>query len=168
MKSSKFSVNDEIKANRVVVISSNGAKLGEFLKKDAIQLAEKEGLDLVQVDDSDKPVCRIMDYGKFLYEQKKKAKQNSSHSIKVKEIQIGFQTDEDYINIKANQARKFLEKGDKVKLTISFMARQIQHLKLIRQKCIAFHEGLADIADIESPPKVGDKNINMILVPKKK
>lgn len=167
MEQKKFLTNEEIKAKRVLVIDNDGNKLGEFLREDALRLSEEQGLDLVMVDDNEKPVCRIMDFGKFLYEQKKKAKKSSSHTIEVKEIQFGFQTEENYVNIKSNQARKFLERGDKVKVVIKFVGREASHLNMIRQKCMAFYEGLSDIADIESQPKLGDRQINMILALKK-
>ncbi len=167
MKLNKLSINREIQASRVVVIGSDGAKLGEFLKEDAVKLAEKENLDLVMVSEGDKPICRIMDYGKFLYDQKKKAKQNSSHNIETKEIKLGYQTEEDHINIKTNQARKFLERGDKVKVTVQFVGREIAHLDLIRKKCLGVYDALKDIADMESPPKMSGRQMNMILVAKK-
>lgn len=167
MKSNKLPINREIPATRVVLIGVDGAKLGEFLKEDAVRLAEKEDLDLVMVSEGDKPVCRIMDYGKFLYEQKKRAKQNTSHNIETKEIKLGFNTEQDYINIKTNQARKFLERGDKVKVTIQFVGREISHLDLIRKKCLSVYEALKDIADMEAPPKLNGRQINMILVARK-
>lgn len=167
MKINKLSINREIPANRVVLIGVDGTKLGEFLKEDAVRLAEKENLDLVMVSDGDKPTCRIMDYGKFLYEQKKRAKQNTSHNIETKEIKLGFNTEQDYINIKTNQARKFLERGDKVKVTIQFVGREVSHLDLIRKKCLSVYETLKDVAEMEAPPKVNGRQINMILVARK-
>lgn len=167
MKSNKLPINREIQASRMVVIDVDGTKLGEFLKEDAVRLAEKVDLDLVMVSEGDKPVCRIMDYGKFLYEQKKKAKQNSSHSIETKEIKLGYQTEQNYIDIKTAQARKFLERGDKVKVTIQFVGREIAHTDLIRKKCLGVYDALKDIADVESPPKMAGRQMNMILVAKK-
>lgn len=164
--SHSYFVNENIKAARVIVISNDGARLGEFLKADAIHLAEDRDLDLVLVSEGEKPVCRIMDFGKFLYEQKKKEKQNKSHKVDVKEIKFGFQTEEDYIRIKANQARKFLEDGDKVKVSIKFVGREAQHMKLIFQKCYEFYKGLEDIAEFESKPKAGDQTVHMILAKK--
>jgi translation initiation factor IF-3 len=167
LDSKKFVVNEEIKAKRVVVIDDNGDKLGEFLKEDAISLAYAKEMDLVVVSEDEKPICRVMDFGKFLYDQKKKAKKNTSHSIETKEIQFGFQTEQGYIDIKSAQARKFLERGDKVKLTIKFSGRESSHLNLIYKKCMNFFHSLEDVAEIESQPKVGDRQINMILALKK-
>ncbi len=157
-------VNGEIQANRVIVIGSTGSRLGEFLKFDAIKLAENEGLDLVQVDDSDRPTCRIMDHKKFLYEQKKKIKK--SHAIDTKEIRLGFQTGEDIINLRIDQARKFLSKGNKVKVSIKFVGRESSHMSLIKQRCIDFYQKLADVAELEMPPKVGGSFMSMLLAKK--
>ena len=150
-----------------MVIGADGVKLGEFLKEDAVKLAEKENLDLVMVSEGDKPVCRIMDYGKHLYELKKRAKQNTSHTIETKEIKLGYQTDDNYVQIKTNQARKFLERGDKVKVTIQFVGREIAHLDLIRKKCMSVYDALKDIAEMESPPKMSGRQVNMVLVARK-
>jgi translation initiation factor IF-3 len=160
--------NHDIKIPRVIVINSQGEKLGEFLIKDAIKIAENDGLDLVLVGSGDKPVCKIMDLGKFLYEQKKqeKLKKTNSKTVDVKEIKFGLQTEQGYIDLKSNQARKFLERGDKVKVTINFRGRESSHINIMREKCIDFFKSLEDIAQVESPPKVGGDNVNMILIKK--
>lgn len=171
MEPKKFLANDEIKARRVIVIDVKGEKLGEFLRNDALKLAEERDLDLVQVEESEKPVCRLMDYGKFLYDQKKKAKKNAANSaqqaVELKEIQLSFQTEQDYINIKSQQARKFLSRGDRVKLVIKFSGRESAHMNLIYGKCRSFFDSLSDISDIESPPRIGERQVHMILCPKK-
>lgn len=167
VKEPKFSVNEDIKAQRVIVIGFDGSKKGEFLKSDAIKLAESEGLDLVLVGDGEKPICKIMDFGKYLYDQKKKLKANVSHSVETKEIRFGLQTDEGYLDIKANQARGFLNKGDKVKVAVKFRGREIAHLDIIRNKCLAFFDKLQDIAEMEQPPKITGNNVSMMLVVKK-
>jgi len=167
LSSDKLQINKDIRAHRVLVIDQDGEKRGEFLKADAIKLAEDEGLDLVMVADGHKPVCKIMDYGKHLYEQKKKAKQNSSTKVKLKEIKIKYNTDDNYISVKANQARGFLKDGHQVKITVRFWGRQRAHVDIVRDKCQAFAKSLSDAADVQTTPRLAGNNVYMILVPKK-
>lgn len=167
MKSDKLLINRDIKANRVVLIGKDGERLGEFLRDDAIKLAQDDGLDLVMVDSSDKPICKVMDYGKHVYDQKKKDKQSSSPTVKTKEIKISYNTDDNYIDIKSNQAKKFLESGNRVKITVKFWGRQKAHTDIIRDKCMTFAKNLVDVADVMSEPKLAGNNIFMILAPKK-
>lgn len=167
MKSDRIPANREIKSHRVVLIGSNGSKLGEFLRDDAIAMAEAEGLDLVLVNDAEKPICKIMDLGKYLYEQKKKQKKNASNSFDVKEIKLNFTAEQNYVDLKTKQARNFLEKGDKVKVTVQFKGREGTHLELVKRKIFLIFKDLEDIAEMESPPKFGDRQICMTLAFKK-
>mgnify|MGYP003452749234 CR=1 len=165
----KFLSNQDIKATRVVVIDSNGQKLGEFLRKDALQLAEEANLDLVQVSDGERPTCKIIDLGKMLYEHRKKSKLNISKvkTNKLKEIQFGIQTDDNYMDIKAKQAKEWLNEGNRVKVSIQIKGREINHLKLFEEKSLAFHSKLADVSDMEVRPKLAGNKVEMILTTKK-
>lgn len=160
--------NYDIVAKRVVVVDEDGNKLGEFLRLDAINLAEEKGLDLIQVGGpTDLPYCKLMDYGKLLYEKKKKLKTNNSATIKVKEIRLGFNTDSHDLEIRENQARKFISNGDKVKVVVKFGGRESQHINLIKQKCLDFAKRLSDVAQIEEQLSFGQKQVYLTLSEKR-
>jgi translation initiation factor IF-3 len=137
------------------------------MRDDAIQRAKEEGLDLVLVGGGNPPTCKIMDYGRHLYQQKKRAKKNSSHSIKTKEIKIGFQSDDNYVGIKTSQARNFLEKGNRVKVTIKFRGREGAHIDMMVDKCKNIYSDLSDVSEMEAAPTRSGRNVTMMLVPKK-
>lgn len=165
----KLLVNDQIRFSRVMVIDHEGRKLGEFLKQDAISLAETEGLDLVLVDDNpEKPICKLMDFDKFVYHQKKKEKENKSSSaaVKMKEIEFKLQTDQGYIDIKTKQAQKFLANGNKVKFGTTLKGREAAHANIVFDRCMSIYESLIDYCDIEFGPKMMGKEMSMILTPK--
>jgi translation initiation factor IF-3 len=166
--SSEFLTNRAIKAGRILLIDHEGNKRGEFFRDDAIKLAEESSLDLVAVGGSSAlPVCKIMDYGKYQYAQKKRAKQNVSHAVKVKEIKIGFLADQDYVDLKTRQARKFLEEGNRVKLSIKFKGRESAHINLIREKCMGICNTLSDVADTDTNPRQYGRQMTVLLMPKK-
>lgn len=167
MKSEGLPINDDIRASRIILIDQEGNMRGEFFKPDALKLAEQEGLDLVMVGDGPKPTCKIMDYGKYIYAQKKKAKSNHSQVIKNKEIKFNFQTDESYVEIKTKQAKGFLEDGNRVKFSIKFLGRQAHHMHLMLDRCEKIFTDLQEIAELESPPRNMGDHILMILAPKK-
>lgn len=167
MKSEGLPINEEIRAHRVVVIDQEGNLKGEYLRLDALKLAEEEGLDLVMVGDGQKPTCRIMDYGKWIYSQKKKTKNNSAPTIKNKEIKFNFQTDDNYVKIKTKQARDFLQDGNRVKFSIKFLGRQSHHMSLMMERCHKIYTELQDVGEVESPPKNMGDHILMIIGPKR-
>lgn len=167
MKSEGLPINEDIRAHRIVLIDQEGNLKGEFLKLDALKLAEQEGLDLVMVGEGQKPTCRLMDYGKYLYAQKKKSKNNTSTTIKNKEIKFNFQTDDDYVEIKTKQARGFLEDGNRVKFSIKFLGRQAHHARLMFERMGKIFTELQDIAEMESEPRNMGDHIMMIVTPKK-
>lgn len=168
MKSDKLAVNREIKSHRVILVDSEGNKKGEFLRNDAIRLAEDEGLDLVALGGTpERPVCRIMDYGKFIYSQKKKFKNNVSAQTKMKEIKIGFVSDDNYVSIKTKQAEKFLKSGNKVKVTVRFKGRESAHIGMIIEKCLGVYSTLEKIANMDSEPKRSGRQVCMVLSPRK-
>lgn len=167
MKSEGLPINEDIRANRIVLIDQEGNLKGEFLRLDALKLAEQEGLDLVMVGDGQKPTCRLMDYGKYLYAQKKKSKNNTTPTIKNKEIKFNFQTDDSYVEIKTKQARGFLEDGNRVKFSIKFLGRQAHHMNLMMDRCKKIFHDLEDVAEVEDPPRNMGDHIFMILGPKR-
>lgn len=150
------------------MISKDGKQLGIMSPKEGLKLAEESGLDLVTVaPQANPPVCRIMDYGKFKYEQNKKEKEakKKQKTINVKEVKLRPNIEEHDFNTKLNNAKKFLQKGDKVKVTIMFRGREITHPELGRELCDKLAEGVQDVGKIEKKPKVEGKNMIMVLVP---
>lgn len=162
--------NDLIRAREVRVIGADGAQLGILLRQDALNMAREAGLDLVEVAaNSEPPVCRIMDYGKFKYEQQKKkadAKKRQS-VIQIKEIKVRPKTDDHDYDTKLRHIRRFLEDGDRCKVTVFFRGREIVH----KDRGVAMLErmvqDLADIAKVEQEPRSEGRTLQMLLVPKK-
>jgi translation initiation factor IF-3 len=135
---------------------------------DAIQRAQERGLDLVEVaPNANPPVCRIMDYGKYKYELKKKAaaSKQKAHAAVLKEVKLRPRTDEHDLDFKLKNARQFLIEGDKVKVTLMFRGREIVHTELGRKQLDRVKELLADIAAVENPPRMEGRFLSMILVP---
>ena len=166
MNTDDIRVNDEIRARRVTVVTADGVKLGEYLIGDALRMAEDEGLDLVEVSsDSEKSICKIMDFSKWAYQQKKRQKQNSSDTIQVKEIHLSAAIDEHDINVKVKKAREFLERGDKVKFFLKFKGRETAHIRLGFEKINSIYDKLKDVGTIESEPKMaGAAMLSMTLM----
>ncbi|WP_459554540.1 translation initiation factor IF-3 [Lacunimicrobium album] len=162
-------INDQIRVTPVRVVNQNGEMLGVIPTREAITVAVESGLDLVEVAPNVRPpVCRIMDYGKFKYEQKKKtAKNTKQHQIQIKEIRLRPKTGEHDIDFKTKRARDFLEGKDKVKLHIMFKGRENAHHDLGRDILNAIIQQLEDIAKIEKAPSMeGGKSMTAILTPK--
>ena len=133
--------------------------------EDAIVIARESGLDLVEVAATSRPpVCRIMDYGKFKYEQKKKNASKKSHSATLKEVKLRPGTDQHDLNFKLNNARKFLMEGDKVKVTVMFRGREMVHTYRGREQLQAVRDQLGPIAKMESSPRMEGRFMSMILV----
>lgn len=156
----------------MMVIGPNGEQLGVKSKQDALTLASYAGFDLVLMSDSSNPpVCKIMDYNKFRYEKKKKTKEQQKKQretmIDIKEYRLSVTIDVHDFDTRVRNARKSLEKGDKVKASIRFKGRQITHLELGRDVLIKFYNELSDIADIELQPKLDGKTMFMQITPKK-
>jgi len=158
-------VNERIRVREVRVIGADGEQLGVMTPEDALVLARESGLDLVEVAaNSRPPVCRIMDYGKFKYEQKKKSASKKSHSATLKEVKLRPGTDQHDLNFKLNNARKFLMEGDKVKVTVMFRGREMVHTYRGREQLNAVLEQLGPIAKLESSPRMEGRFMSMILV----
>ncbi|MDP7034891.1 MAG: translation initiation factor IF-3 [Planctomycetota bacterium] len=163
-----FRVNDRIRAREVLVIDDEGVKLGAIKTPEALNIADEKGLDLVEVaPNANPPVCRLMDYGKFKYDQKKKERQSrdKQHTVEVKEIRLRPKTDKHDIDVKVRKTRRFLESGDKVILTCFFRGRENIHPE--RGELVLNHmmEQLEDLAKIESPARHQGNRMSMTLAP---
>ena len=163
-------MNGEIRDREIRVISETGEMLGVMSPREAMRLAEEADLDLVKISpNAVPPVCKIMDYGKFKFEQAKKEKENRRNQkvVEIKEVQLSMTIDVGDLNVKAKQATKFLGEGNKVKVSIRLRGRQMAHANLGRDVINNFFEGLKEIAVIEKPINMEGRNIIMILAPKK-
>ncbi len=164
-------MNGEIRDREIRVISSTGEMLGVMTPQEALRLAEEENLDLVKISpNAVPPVCKIMDWGKFKFEQAKKEKENRRNQkvVELKEVQLSMTIDVGDLNVKAKQARKFLDAGNKVKVSIRLRGRQMAHSSLAKDVMARFAEGLSDVGVIEKPMNMEGRNIIMILAPAKK
>ncbi|MBW6485034.1 MAG: translation initiation factor IF-3 [Syntrophobacterales bacterium] len=165
-----LSINREIKAASVRVIDDGGKQLGVLLLNEALAEAAKSGLDLVEVSPTaDPPVCRIMDYGKFRYQQSKKVQvaKKSQTVIQVKEIRLRPKTEEHDRDVKIKHIKRFLEEHDKVKVTVMFRGREIAYTDIGRGLMESIKEALADDCVIDQQPKLEGRNMVMILSPRK-
>lgn len=163
-------INEEIRVREIRLIGSEGEQLGVMNPRDALRIAEEKGLDLVEVAPVAKPpVCRIMDYGKFKYEQNKKEREAKKNQkiITIKEVKLRPNIEDHDFHTKVRNAAKFLGEGDKVKVTIMFRGREITHAENGRELCERVAKEVANIAKVEKEPKVEGRNMTMMLVPLK-
>jgi len=164
----KYRVNRDIRATEVRLIGEDGEQLGVCSVPEALRLAEERDLDLVEVAPAARPpVCRLMDYGKFIYERTKKERQSrkSSRSGEMKEIRMHPKTGDHDMNFKIKQMRKFLQSGAKVKVRIRFRGREVTHRELGSQLLMRIAEETKDIATVEQYPKMEGRSLLMILAP---
>ncbi|MEZ0536175.1 translation initiation factor IF-3 [Caldicellulosiruptoraceae bacterium PP1] len=162
-------INEQIKDKEVRVIDENGAQLGIMNIKDALKAAEERKLDLVKIaPQAVPPVCKIMDYGKYKFELSKKEKEarKNQRIINVKEIRLTTTIEDHDFNVKAKNAIKFLQDGDKVKVTIRFRGREVQHAELGEELLEKFAKLIENHGTIEKKPKLEGKNMSMIIIPK--
>ncbi|MDH5433221.1 MAG: translation initiation factor IF-3 [Gammaproteobacteria bacterium] len=170
-KEQRANINEEITAQTVRLIGSSGEAIGVVSIAEAIQTAEAESLDLVEISpNAEPPVCKIMNYGKFIFEQKKakaaaKKKQTIVH---VKEIKFRPGTDIGDYNVKVRKLQEFLEDGDKTKVTVRFRGREMAHRDLGMELLKRVELDLAEVSDVESHPKLEGRQMMMVLAPKKK
>jgi translation initiation factor IF-3 len=167
--SKSVNVNNEIRAANVRVIGEGGVQLGILPIAQALALAKGEGLDLVEVAPQlDPPVCRIMDYGKYRYQQTKKVHEAKKRRtiIQVKEVKIRPKTEEHDYQFKLKNIRKFLEKKNKTKISLMFRGREIQYQEAAKKILNRITEETKDLAIIEQEPKLEGRNMTMILGPK--
>ena len=163
-------INEQIRDKEVRLIGKDGEQLGVMSAREALQRAAEAELDLVKIAPMAKPpVCRIIDYGKFRYEQARKDKEAKKKQkvIEVKEVRLSPNIDTNDLNTKMSAARKFLEKGDKVKVTLRFRGREMAHMSKSRYILDDFAENLADIAVIDKPSKVEGRSMVMFLTAKR-
>lgn len=165
-------INEQIRVQEMMVIGPNGEQLGIKTKQDALTLARYAGFDLVLMNESaNPPVCKIMDYNRFKYEKKKKAKEAMKKQreaiVDVKEFRLSTTIDVHDFDTRVKNARKNLEKGAKIKASIRFKGRQISHPELAKDVLIRFSEELNEIAEIEQMPKMEGRTMFMLLTPKK-
>ena len=164
-------VNGEIRDREVRLISETGEMLGVMSARDAQLRADEAGLDLVKISpNAVPPVCKIMDYGKFKFEQAKKERENRRNQkiVELKEVQLSMTIDVGDLNVKAKQATKFLEQGNKVKVTIRLRGRQMAHANLAKDVIMNFYEGLKELCTVEKPLNMEGRNLILILAPVKK
>ncbi|MSS62720.1 translation initiation factor IF-3 [Velocimicrobium porci] len=159
-------INEQIRDREVRVIGEDGEQLGVMSSRDAMKLAREAELDLVKIAPTAKPpVCKIIDYGKYKYEQTRKEKEakKKQKTTDVKEIRLSPNIDVNDLNTKANQARKFLTKGDKVKVALRFRGREMAHMGMSKQILDDFYSKLEDVAVIEKPAKLEGRSMIMFL-----
>ncbi len=163
-------INERIRFPEIRVIDSDGSQLGIITPAEALRVAEEKELDLVLVSETaSPPVCRIMDYGKYKLEQEKKAREakKKQHTADIKEVKMRYKIDEHDYNVRVNQAQRFLKAGDKVKATITFRGREIQHSNLAEELLARMAKDLQDVAEVQQAPKKEGRNMMMMLSPKK-
>lgn len=165
-------INEQIRAKEVMVIGPNGEQLGVKPIKDALTLANYAGFDLVLMSpNANPPVCKIMDYNKFKYENKKKAKENlkkqRESNLEMKEYRLSVTIDVHDFNTRVKNSSKYLEKGHKVKVSIRFKGREMAHPELGKDVLLRFAEAVEGVAVIEQKPVMEGRFMTMLLAPKK-
>ncbi len=163
-------INGQIRDREVRVIGTDGQQLGVMSSREALRLAEEAELDLIKIaPKAQPPVCKIMDYGKFRYEQQKKEKEakKKQHVVETKEIRLSPNVEINDLRTKANNARKFIEKGDKVKVTLRFRGREMAHISSNARVLDDFAQMLEDVASIVKAPKLEGRNMTMFLEKKR-
>ena len=162
--------NEQIRFPQIRVIDSDGSQLGVITPREALTIAREKDLDLVLVSETAKPpVCKIMDYGKYKYERDKKLKEakKKQHNADVKEVKMRYKIEEHDYNVRVKNAQRFLKSGDKVKATVSFRGREIQHSNLAIQLLKRMAADLDEFAEVQQAPKREGRNMMMMLAPKK-
>ena len=163
-------INEQIRDREVRVIGETGEQLGIMSSMEARRLAEEAGLDLVKISPNAKPpVCKIIDYGKFKYEKARKEKdaKKKQHIVEIKEIRMSPNIDENDMNTKISAAKKFLTKGDRVKVTLRFRGREMAHMQQSAHILTDFADALTDCAVVDKAPKVEGRSLTMFLAAKK-
>lgn len=165
-------INEQIRAKEVMVIGPNGEQLGIKSLKDAITLSTYAGFDLVLINpNGNPPVCKVMDYNKFKYENKKRQKENikkqRESNLEMKEYRLSVTIDVHDFDTRVKNSSKYLEKGHRVKASIRFKGREMAHTELGRDVLLKFAEALSNVSVIEQKPVLDGRNMTMILMPKK-
>jgi translation initiation factor IF-3 len=163
-------INEQIRDREVRLIGPDGEQVGIVSAREAQKIADEAGLDLVKIAPNAKPpVCKVIDYGKYRYElaRKEKDAKKKQKTIELKEIRLSPNIDKNDLNTKMNAARKFLTKGNKVKITLRFRGREMAHMNSSKHILDDFAEQLSDIATVEKAPKIEGRSIGMVLAEKK-
>lgn len=165
-------LNEQIRAKEVMVIGPNGEQLGVKPIKDALTLSSYAGFDLVLINpNGNPPVCKIMDYNKFKYENKKRQKENlkkqRENNLEIKEYRLSITIDVHDFNTRLNNSSKYLEKGHKIKVSIRFKGREMAHQELGKNVLLRFADALNEISVIEQKPTLDGRVMTMVLAPKK-
>ena len=163
-------INEQIRDREVRLIGEDGEQLGIMSAREAMKIAMEAELDLVKIAPTAKPpVCKIIDYGKYKYEQTRKEKEakKKQRTVEIKEVRLSPNIDTNDLNTKVNNAKKFISKGNKVKVTLRFRGREMAHVQQSRHILDDFAEMLSDIAVVEKAPKLEGRNMSMVLAEKR-
>ena len=163
-------LNEEIRDKEIRLIGADGAQLGIMSAAEANEMAEEQGLDLVKISpNATPPVCKIMDYSKFCYDQKKREKDAKKNQkvVEIKEIRMSPSIDTNDFNTKAKNAMKFLKEGNRVKVSVRFRGREMAHTNLGEKLLIEFAEACSELSTMEKNPKLEGRFMGMFLAPKK-
>ena len=166
-KEKRMSINERIVSKRVFLIDDEGKKLGEFLTRDAMDIAKGKGLDLVEVRSGDKSICKIMDYSKFLYDRKKKQKASKANQtlVKTKEVKISPRIADHDFEIKLRRAKKFIDAGHKVSVFMHFKNTDLRHKGIGRERFEQFCNSMSDVAKKQQDTSESYRNISVYLLP---
>ena len=163
-------INEQIRDREVRLIGADGEQIGVVSSREAQKIADEAGLDLVKIAPNAKPpVCKVIDYGKYRYEMARKDKEakKKQKTVELKEIRLSPNIDTNDLNTKMNAAKKFLAKGNKVKITLRFRGREMAHMSSSNHILDDFAENLSDIAVVEKAPKIEGRSIGMVLAEKR-
>ena len=163
-------INEQIRDREVRLIGADGEQIGVVSSREAQKIADEAGLDLVKIAPNAKPpVCKVIDYGKYRYEMARKDKEakKKQKTVELKEIRLSPNIDTNDLNTKMNAAKKFLAKGNKVKITLRFRGREMAHMSSSKHILDDFAQNLSDIAVVEKAPKIEGRSIGMVLAEKR-
>ena len=167
---SELMINEQIRDKEIRLVGSDGEQLGIMSSREAQKIADEAGLDLVKIAPNAKPpVCKVIDYGKYRYEMARKEKdaKKKQKTVELKEIRLSPNIEANDLNTKMNAAKKFLAKGNKVKITLRFRGREMAHMNSSKHILDDFAENLSDVAVVEKAPKVEGRSIGMVLAEKR-
>ena len=167
---SELMINEQIRDREIRLIGVNGEQLGIMSAREAMKLAEEAELDLVKIAPTAKPpVCKIIDYGKYRYEMARKEKEarKKQKTVEIKEVRLSPNIESNDLNTKINAARKFITKGDKVKVSLRFRGREMAHVQNSKHILDDFAEALSEIATVEKAPKMEGRSMTMVLAEKR-
>ncbi|MEA4953947.1 MAG: translation initiation factor IF-3 [Pseudoflavonifractor sp.] len=159
-------INEEIRDKEVRLVSADGEQLGILSAREALEKAEEAGMDLVKISpNAVPPVCKLMDYGKFKFEQTKREKEakKNQHVVEIKEVRMSPSIDVNDFNVKLRNAQKFLSEGDRVKVTVRFRGREMAHTEIGRDLLLKFVEQCAEVANMDKEPKLDGRHMSIFL-----